>query len=150
VLFRSLHLEAKCIYSAGPIPYLAALGAPALYSSARTDIDDLEGMLHQSLLQIMNKTSNLIYELGIAYTAVRDIAMAASWILMERPCFSRNAPYVLPNPCPLSTEAYRGAILARHSSTRGSDYDIDAAERIAKEFLTAPILPWVKDIRRAI
>jgi len=144
-----LHLEAKCIHSAGQKPYLSTLGAPAPYSSAGKDIDDLEGMLRESFLEIQRQTSSLIYELGIAYTAIRDIAMSASWTLMERPCFSRNAPYLLPCPCPLPSEAYRGAMLARHSSTRGSSHEIEP-ERIAKALLTAPILTWVKDIRNAI
>lgn len=144
-----LHLEAKCIHSAGPVPYLSTLGSPAPYSSVGKDIDDLEGMLRESLLQIQHQTNSLIYELGIAYTAIRDIAMASSWVLMERPCFSRNAPYLLPRPCPLPSEIYKGAMLARHSSTRGSDYEIEP-EKIAKALLTTPILPWIRDIRNAI
>lgn len=144
-----LYLEAKCIHFAGPTPYLSTLGAPAPYSSVGKDIDDLEGMLRESLLEIQRQTSSLIYELGIAYTAIRDIAMAASWALMARPCFSRNAPYLLPRPCPLPPEAYKGAMLARHTSTRGSDHDIESG-RIAEALLTAPLFPWVGDIRNAI
>lgn len=144
-----LHLEAKCVHSANPTPYLASLGAPAPYSSASKDIDELEGMLRDSLHEIQNQTTNVIYELGIAYTAIRDIAMAASWALLERPCFSRNAPFLLPMPCPISREAYRGAMLARHSSTRGSDHTIDV-EFIAKELMAAPVLSWVRNIRSSI
>ena len=141
-----LHLEAKCIFSAAPISYLSSLGAPAPYSTAKEDIDDLAGMLWQSLLEIRSETNNLIYELGIAYTAIRDIAMSASWFLMDGPCFSRNAPYIIPIPCPISVEAYHGAMLARHSSTRGSEHEIDA-ERVAMELLAAPLHSWVADIR---
>lgn len=144
-----LHLDAKCIHSADAMPYLSTLGEPAPYSSVVKDIAELEGMLRESLLEIQRQTSSLIYELGIAYTAIRDIAMAASWTLMERPCFSRNAPYLLPKPCPLPPETYRGAMLARHSSTRGSDHAIEP-EGIAKILLTTPILPWVREIRNAI
>lgn len=144
-----LHLEAKCIHSANPTPYLLSLGEPAPYSTAGEDIDDLERMLRESLREIGSRTSNLIYELGIAYTAIRDIAMAASWALLDRPCFSRDAPFLLPSPCPISRKAYRGAMLARHSSTRGSDHNIQT-EEIAKELLAAPILFWVRDIRSAV
>ncbi|MEW6422716.1 MAG: nucleotidyltransferase domain-containing protein [Deinococcota bacterium] len=144
-----LYLEAKCIHSANPMPYLSSLGQPAPYSSAGEDIDDLEGMLHDSLIEIQARTTNLIYELGIAYTAMRDIAMAASWVLMDRPCFSRDAPFLLPSPCPISRKAYKGAMLARHSSTRGSDHNIQA-EDIAKELLSAPIISWVRDLRSSI
>jgi len=144
-----LHLEAKCIYSASAIPFLAGLGAPASYSSARTDIDDLERMLRESLLEIASGTNNLIYELGIAYTAIRDIAMAASWKMMDRPCFSRIAPYLLPVTCPLPADAYHGAMLARHSSTRGIGLDTDATQ-IAKALLASPVLHWVNEIRNHV
>lgn len=144
-----LHLEAKCIYSASPTPYLSSLGTPAPYSTAREDIDDLERMLMESLSEIQNRTASLIYELGIAYTAIRDIAMAASWALLDRPCFSRDAPFLLPLPCPISRDAYRGAMLARHSSTRGSDHNIET-EDIAEGLLAAPILSWVRDIRSSV
>lgn len=144
-----LHLEAKCIHSVHSTPYLSSLGAPAPYSSAGEDIDELEGMLRDSLSEIQSQTRNLVYELGIAYTAIRDIAMAASWALLDRPCFSRNAPFFLPSPCPLSEEVYKGAMLARHSSTRGSDHKIEIGH-IAKELLASPILAWVRDIRNSV
>lgn len=144
-----LHLEAKCVHSANPTPFLSSLGAPAPYSSAAKDIDDLEGMLRDSLHEIQRHTANLIYELGIAYTAIRDIAMAASWALLGNPCFSTSAPFLLPIPCPISREAYRGAMLARHSSTRGSDHNIEI-DYITRELMTAPVLSWVRDIRSSV
>lgn len=144
-----LHLEAKCIHSGNPTPYLSSLGAPAPYSSAREDIDDLEEMLRESLREMQRGTANLIYELGIAYTAIRDIAMAASWTLLDRPCFSRDAPFRLPKPCPVSRNAYLGAMLARHSSTRGNDHKIET-EDVATELLAAPILSWTRDIRNSV
>lgn len=144
-----LYLEAKCIYSANTKPYLSSLGEPAAYVSASEDIEELEGLLHESLTQIQDGTTNLVYELGITYTAIRDIAMAASWILLDRPCFSRDAPFHLPNPCPIPQKTYKGAMLARHSSTRGSDYDIQA-EEVATDLLAAPLISWVEDIRNSV
>ncbi len=144
-----LHLEAKCIHSANPTPYLSSLGTPAPYSSAGEDIDDLEEILRESLREMQSGTANLIYELGIAYTAIRDIAMAASWALLDRPCFSRDAPFRLPSPCPISRKTYTGAMLARHSSTRGNDHNIET-ENIAKELLAAPILSWARGIRSSV
>jgi hypothetical protein len=144
-----LHLEAKCIFSSHHEQYLRRLGAPASYTSAHDDIDHLEKMLRESVSEIRKGTNSLIYEVGIAYTAIRDIAMAASWKLLGKPCFSRDAPYVLPIACPLPRIAYRGAMLSRHSSTRGSNLHIDA-ESVARGILEAPILDWVKEVRNAI
>lgn len=144
-----LFLESKCIYSHNGTPYLETLGKPSPYSTALQDIDELEELLQQSLSEIRSGTNSLIYELGIAYTAIRDIAMSASWALMKRPCFSRNAPFVLPLPCPISTAAYHGSMLARHISTRGIDHTIDMI-KISKELLRAPVTPWIQSLRKAI
>ncbi|MCP5130423.1 MAG: nucleotidyltransferase domain-containing protein [Pseudomonadales bacterium] len=141
-----LHLEARCIYTPFDIPFLESLGAPQPYITMFQDIDDLETLLVEALEQISLGTNSLVYELGIAYTAIRDIAMAASWSLLGRPCFSRRAPYLLPVPFPLATEAYSGAMLARHSSVRGIDIDFHL-EKIAKEVTHAPLRQWVNSLK---
>lgn len=144
-----LCLEAKCIYSAGQMPFISSLGLPSPYLSAGKDIDDLGGLLCEALREIRAGTNNLIFELGIAYTAIRDIAMAASYVQLERPCFSREAPYLIPTPCPLPKEVYVGAMLARHRSTRGSNLDIDP-EKVAEGLLAAPLIPWMHEVRRVV
>lgn len=143
-----LHLEAQRIFPAEGTSFLARLGAPARYTSAQSDIADLEQMLKDALLEIRTGSNSLIYELGIAYTAIRDIAMAASWSLLEKPSFSRYAPYVLPTACPLPIDAYRGAMLARHQSTRGTADPLDP-RAVAAELIDAPILEWVNNLKRA-
>ncbi len=143
-----LHLEAQCVYSPNATPYLDTIGPPATYSTMSQDVDDLEDLLIEALAEIRAKTKSIVYELGIAYTAIRDIAMSASWVFFDQPCFSRNAPYVLPFPCPLPVAAYHSAMLARHSSTRGIDTDIDTANT-SQELLQAPLGPWIQALRDA-
>ncbi len=144
-----LHLEAQRIFPLEGESLLAQLGEPAPYESAQSDITDLEHILKDALLEIRSGTNSLIYELGIAYTAIRDIAMSASWMLLEKPNFSRYTPYTLPVACPLPFDAYRGAMLARHQATRGTAYPFDL-EVVATQLITTPILDWVGDVRRAI
>lgn len=141
-----LHLEAKCIHSAVTEPFLSRLGPPAQYNSENRDIQDLQELLFQALSEIRRGSDSQIYELGLAYTAIRDIAMVASWRLLERPCFSRSAPYLLPVRCPLPVEVYEVAMLARHASTRGMSHDEDflAASEI---LIAAPLAKWIDDIR---
>ena len=115
-----LYLEAKSIFSQNETPFLYTLGAPAEYSTMEKDIDDLEQLLQEAISELKNGTKSVVYELGIIYTAIRDIAMSASWSYLGRPCFSIDAPYKLPNPCPLKNSVYKTAMLARHSSTRGA------------------------------
>lgn len=143
-----LHSEARCIYSPNAKPFLDTLGQPASYSTMEKDLDELESLLSEALAEIRAKTNSLVYELGIAYTAIRDIAMSASWALLDQPCFSRNAPYLLPIQCPVPATAYHGAMLARHSSTRGFDVDFDLDE-ISQELERAPLVNWVQSLRDA-
>lgn len=144
-----LHLEAVRIFPSSGPGFIAELGKPADYPSLAEDLADLQVLLEDSLLEIQNNSPSLIYELGLAYTAIRDVAMAASWIMLPRPSFSRYAPYELPARCPLPRTAYDTAMLARHASTRGTTepagYDI--AANVLK---TTPVLEWVKSIRSEI
>jgi len=144
-----LYLESKCIHSANGTPYLEALGEPSPYSTVIQDINELEELYMESIKEMRSGTNSLIYELGIAYTAIRDIGMSASWALMERPCFSRNAPYLLPLPCPVPVPVYRSSMLARHSSTRGVDSGIDGTE-ISQALLQVPVIKWIQSLRNAI
>lgn len=144
-----LHLEAKCVHSFGDQPFLSSLGSPAAYSTIADDIDDLEVLLKESLHELTAGTSNVVFELGIAHTAIRDIAMCASWALLEQPCFSAEAPYRLPVECPLEHSIYRQIMLARHSSTRGVTIDFDptyAARAVAE----TSFAKWVDSLREAI
>ena len=115
-----LHLEAIRIFPIETGAFLDQLGDPAPYATARMDIVDLRAILEQSISEISSTTANLIYELGVAYTAIRDIAMSASWSLLGKPNFSAYAPFDLPIRVPLPMECYHGMMLARHCSTRGT------------------------------
>jgi hypothetical protein len=143
-----LHLEAQCIFTPNETSFLDDLGKPAPYSTMFNDIVELEHLLIDAIDEIESGTNSLIYELGIAYTAVRDIAMSASWAFLGAPCFSKRAPYELPVACPLPLTVYEGAMLARHSSTRGVDVSIDF-EKTAYEFVRAPWRKWIKSIKNA-
>lgn len=141
-----LHLEAVRVYPRSGSGLLAELGKPAPYSSMAEDLADLRLLLQDSLFELQNGSPSPIYELGLAYTAIRDIAMAASWTMLPRPSFSRYAPYDLSVRCPLPLALYETAMCARHASTRGSAQprDYDLAANHMKAF---PILEWAESVR---
>jgi predicted nucleotidyltransferase len=144
-----LHIEAKCVFSSRSESFLASLGTPAPYSTIFDDIDDLEVLLKEALNELAAGTENVIYELGIAYTAIRDLAMSASWSLLTNPCFAADAPYRLPVDPPLPRDIYHQTMIARHASTRGSQFSFDptsTAEIVTK----APLERWVASLREAI
>jgi len=144
-----LHLESKCVFTSGAVPFLESLGKPAPYTTWREDIADLEVIMNDALAELRSGTNSLMYELGLVHTAVRDIAMSASWRLLPAPSFSRDAPFILPLPCPLSSQVYQAAMLARHSSTRGAEAQFDA-QSTADALLAAPLNRWVDEIRRIL
>lgn len=141
-----LHLEAKCIFYSQQKPFLIELGSPAPYSTMSNDINDLEILLQQALNELKVNTPNIIYELGIVYTALRDLAMSASWVLLKKPCFSSRAPYEIPIKLPLKYRTYQQIMLARHSSTRGVEvsYDLDS---VVNEIINAPFSDWINSLR---
>ena len=141
-----LHLESKCIYSLNKTPYLESLGQPAPYNSMVQDLNDLEVLLLQALQELRAGTDSTIFELGIAYTAIRDIAMSASWAWLGSPSFSAEAPYLLPVPCPLSFSTYSAAKLARHSSTRGCEVQTNLDE-VIHELVNSPLADWINTLR---
>lgn len=144
-----LHLESRCVYSAGPSNWLQSLGRPAPYVRAREDIASLSCLLSDSLAQLSEGSDSAIYEVGICYTALRDIAMAASWRALGAPSFSRYAPFRLPTPLPLDPEVYENAMLARHFATRGGPRP-GAIERTATALLGAPLIAWVNTLRDSL
>jgi hypothetical protein len=103
-------------------------------------------LLQEAIHELKTGTKSVVYELGIVYTAIRDIAMSASWALLGTPCFSSDAPYRLPKPCPLEFVTYNQAKISRHSSTRGAEIEGDLDQAI-NEIICAPFEQWIESLR---
>lgn len=144
-----LHLEARCVYSPHSAPFLPSLGPPAPYSTVNRDLDDLEALLCEALDSLDSGTVNIVFELGIVYTAIRDLAMSASWSLMGRPCFSTDAPFRLPLVPPLPREVYYQCMVARHASTRGARLCFDPKITVSS-FSSSSVRTWVALLRGAV
>lgn len=144
-----LHLEAVLLHPAGSDGFLAKLGAPSRYTKAAEDIADLRVLLSISLDEIKRGSPSQIYELGLVYTVLRDVAMSASWPLLGRPSFGRYVPYEITPPCPLPRPAYEIAMRSRHASTRGTPEPADY-QVAANAVLASPLLEWLDLIRSAV
>jgi hypothetical protein len=137
-----LHLEAVLLHPAGAGGFLAKLGTPSRYTTAAEDIADLRVLLSSSLDEIRRGSPSQVYELGLVYTALRDVAMSASWQLLGRPSFGRYVPYEITPPCPLPRPAYETAMKSRHASTRGTPQPADC-HAAASAALASPLLEWL-------
>lgn len=143
-----LHLEAVLLHPAGGGGFLATLGPPSRYATAADDIADLRVLLSSSIDEIRRGSPSQVYELGLVYTVLRDVAMSASWQLLGRPSFSRYAPYQIIPPCPLPRPAYEIAMKSRHASTRGIPQPADF-HAAAGAVLASPLLEWLDVIGSA-
>lgn len=142
-----LHLEATRVYPRSGSGFLSDLGEPAPYGTMADDLADLEHLLAESVHELKDGSPSQVYELGLAYTAIRDIAMSASWALLGKPSFSRYAPYKIPIPCPLPPAIYHTAMSARYASTRGLPLPMDYSAA-AEYFKTSSVLEWAELVRR--
>ncbi len=113
-----LYLESKVLW--GPSAIVDVFGRPAPYKDALLDMSSfhevIEGVPH-ALRHCMN---NAIYEMGLLYVCVRNIAMSASWHFCGEPDFTRYSPF---NPklrelC-ATRRSYELAMSCRMASQRG-------------------------------
>jgi hypothetical protein len=143
-----LYLDAKCIHCSESITFLEQLGEPSQYKDLSLDFCSLSELLDDSLNEIKN-TKSEVFEIGLVYTALRDIAMVASTALNDRPCFSRYSPYKIPLKIPLSQDLYESMIEARLTSTRGLEFTGDIS-RTAKMLVSSGIKSWVQELKKII
>lgn len=140
-----LYLDAKCVFCNGSTSFLQDLGKPSEFISFDEDFSSLKILIFSSLAELRNNTQSEIFELGIIYTALRDIAMVSSIKLLNRPCFSRYSPYQLPLIFPISNELYESMIAARLNSTRGTGFSENPVE-LSNKLLSSRINEWIEEL----
>lgn len=141
-----LHSDARPIF--GNANFLESLGKPKPYRDGFLDVSSFQKVLRGIPEQISKNRSNAVYETGLAYVCIRNIAMAASWTLCEKPDFSRYSPFKLKtiSQCPIKKDEYEVSMACRMASQRGAppptrvnaEYLIDIYNRVE---------PWVEEIR---
>ncbi len=141
-----LHLEARSLFE--PVPTLRALGEPAPYRDAALDVASFESILAAVPPQLDAAPENALYEMGLVYVCLRNIAMAASWALLPRPDFTRHSPFRLAGvaPLPLTRAEYDLAMACRMAGQRGvrPPATIDRSRVID---VHARLLPWIASLR---
>lgn len=115
-----LHLEARVLY--GP-PLSRLFSGPAPYEMAARDVKSFLDTLRKSPHCISDLYSSSIYECGVIYVCVRNIAMSASWHLLSKPDFSRYSPFRLPTGLgvPMPIAEYETLMACRLAGQRGHD-----------------------------
>ncbi|MFT3880400.1 MAG: nucleotidyltransferase domain-containing protein [Gemmatales bacterium] len=145
-----LFYESKCVFTSNPTPYLVSLGKPAPYIDSLVDIQELGGLLSESIGALRSGTVSSVYELGLVYTCLRDISISASWHFFERPNFSQFVPYLMPISFPISRSDYNYLMMARHSSTRGTEIDSERTGEVVARLLSANTDKWVDALKEKV
>ncbi len=151
-MFRNGELFAWHIYKEtiplfDPQKFVSGLGRPAEYREFVADVSSFHHILTGIPSQIALNKNNAIYEAGLIYVCLRNMAMAASWALCEFPDFSRHSPFRLVgvSACPISAEEYELAMACRMASQRG----LAPPPCVSREFVIEifdRLDPWVQEL----
>jgi hypothetical protein len=141
------HLYREAIPLFDPDGFLRGLGPPSSYSGALADVASFQNVLASVPLQLAQNENNAIYEAGLVYVCIRNIAMAASWILNEFPDFSRYSAFNFPDMdrCPISVDEFKLTMACRMASQRG----LDPPQGVSRGFvlrISRRLDPWVRNL----
>lgn len=141
-----LYLESKSILQYDS-DYIDSLGKPADYKDVIEDIGSLLTILHE--VQSTNiRSSSFIFQCGLVYLCLRNIALCASWRSENGLNFSKNSPFSLSFgasvEAPMDYNIYSTLIAARHASTRGEK--VASIDRGFLEMVTEKAIRWSENI----
>ena len=116
------HLYRETLPLYDPTNFLTGLGNPAVYRDAVADTRSFHKVLKGIPTQIAANEHNAVYEAGLIYVCLRNIAMAASWSLCEFPNFTRYSPFQLAGirACPIARDEFDVTMACRMAGQRGN------------------------------
>lgn len=114
-----LHTESQLIYTSDGIDIIRGIGTPELYANWK---DDLNTFIELALYSLgkLKESKDSIFNKGILYMSLRDMAMIYTHVKMAATDFSKYVPYHTDIPFNVSIETYESLRLCRLSSTRGT------------------------------
>jgi len=113
-----IFLEGRRLYG----PEISSIfSRPAIYTNSVRDITSFVKLMNATGHQLEASEANAVYECGVTYVCVRNIAMALSWLAMPRPDFSRYSPFHLPESfgTPMAQVDYDIVMTCRMAGQRG-------------------------------
>jgi hypothetical protein len=144
-----LHQETIPIFEVEPI--IQRMGIPAPYTGSVDDICSFQNILCGIPTQVSEWPDNAVYEIGLIYVCLRNIAMAASWSLAPRPDFSRYSPFNLQGlrELPITRAEYELAMTCRMAGQRGMSPPLAANDQMAQD-IYGRLSPWIEELRQLL
>lgn len=127
---------------------LKSLGPPTPYKGALADITSFEKVLSRIPDFLDVCPNNAVYELGLIYVCLRNIAMSASSQIEGVPDFSRYSPFRLAHlgVVPMSKAHYDLAMRCRMAGQRGIEPPKEVSPALVVEcFLQASA--WINHLK---
>jgi predicted nucleotidyltransferase len=145
------HLHRETIPMFDPEGFLAKLGKPSEYREFLADIFSFRKVIIGIPPQLTLNVFNAVYEAGLFYVCLRNIAMAASWVLCEAPDFSRYSPFNLAgiDPCPISVRDYEITMACRLAGQRGLTPPDGVDGKFVLNVFNA-VHPWIQELVSAV
>lgn len=142
------HLHAETIPLFETFPFLKSLGIPAPYIESAEDVKSFQKVFREIPRQLDLNEYNAVYETGLMYVCMRNIAMAASSVLCPRPDFSRYSPFLLRGirECPISKPEYELTMACRMAGQRGRAPP-PGVDRALALHIFQRIDPWIDEVR---
>ena len=125
-------------------------GRPSLYRDGLIDISSFQAVVEGIPSALRQYPRNTIYEFGLLYVCVRNIAMSASWHLCDAPDFTRYSPFNLNSRrlC-IARSDYDLAMSCRMASQRG----IEPIEKVALKhvlIMQSSMLEWAQSTKEDV
>lgn len=151
-----LFLESRPLWMASEISFVESLGKPSEYSASAQDAFDLADLATEARNSLQMHDCNIIYDLGILYVCLRNIALIASTSLCNTPVFGPLSPLLIEVPeltFPFTENEYKVLIAARHASTRGTaPIQIDQTAALQMALLAddwvRSVATWISGVRK--
>lgn len=141
------HLFHETIPIFDPKGFLGGLGRPSEYRDVVADMMSFNKVIVGIPGQLIKNESNAVYEAGLFYVCLRNIAMSASWALCRAPDFSRYSPFNLLDirACPISVGDYEKTMNCRLAGQRGlpPPSGVDGAFVLNAFDL---VYPWIQEL----
>lgn len=125
-----LSLEARMIFASDGADFLSSLGRPQPYRESAEDCERFLALFREAADSASSTPEPMVFDLGVMFLAVRNIATCYALGVMGCGKFSRDAARQLGDKSvPVDDAAYRILERARLLSSRGFGGALSSAER---------------------
>lgn len=146
-----LFLESRLLFSTHNLDTVKKLSMPKEYSSWESDSFKFETLFFTALNELKGETNSFVFELSNLFLAIRNFATCASFMLLDRPVFSRRSYSLLGEfSLKLKEEVEDTLINSRILATRGKGRSVTHDDVFAVLENEHCFLDWFDKVKRRI